>query len=134
MAVLTPVDAARQWLGSKGWEAANYHIAVADVQSCPDGFTSVEVTCLRLEDTDEHSDLLKRSRVLEINNETGEVETELAARDMTKLKRMLELETVRVQTENLQDRLTLQHSDNAPAERVLPCPLCPPSPLTSSAS
>ena len=39
MAVLTPIDAAREWLGSKGWEATNYHIAVADVQSCPDGYT-----------------------------------------------------------------------------------------------
>eukprot|EP00285_Hemiselmis_virescens_P017484 CAMPEP_0173398214 /NCGR_PEP_ID=MMETSP1356-20130122/40857_1 /TAXON_ID=77927 ORGANISM="Hemiselmis virescens, Strain PCC157" /NCGR_SAMPLE_ID=MMETSP1356 /ASSEMBLY_ACC=CAM_ASM_000847 /LENGTH=145 /DNA_ID=CAMNT_0014357653 /DNA_START=107 /DNA_END=541 /DNA_ORIENTATION=+ len=117
MAVLSPLDAARGWLSSKGWEAANYHIAVAEVQSCPDGYTSVDVTCINLEESEDYTDLLKRSRVLEVSNETGDVETVLAARDMARLKRMLELETVRVHTESLQEQLEYHHSHDAPAER-----------------
>jgi hypothetical protein len=43
--------------------------------------------------------------VQEINNSTNKVETELAARDMARLKRMLQLESVRVETEMMQDKL-----------------------------
>ena len=43
--------------------------------------------------------------VQEINNSTYKVETELAARDMARLKRMLQLESVRVETEIMQDKL-----------------------------
>ncbi len=41
----------------------------------------------------------------EINNTTGEVEAELAARDMHRLKRILEIEAIRVNTENMESLL-----------------------------
>lgn len=41
----------------------------------------------------------------EIDNETNKVETELAARDMGRLKRMLQLESVRVETELMQEKI-----------------------------
>lgn len=31
------LDAARAWLGHKGWEQDRYTVAVSDVQSCPPG-------------------------------------------------------------------------------------------------
>lgn len=55
----------------------------------------------------------------EINNATGAVETELAARDVARLKRMLELEAVRVRTEEMQRELEQHARDGGEAaERV----------------
>lgn len=73
-------------------------------------------------------------RTQEIDNSTHKVETELAARDMTRLKRMLELESVRVQTEMMQQKLDDGHVDEE--ERVsltLPPPRPTPHPTTATA-
>jgi hypothetical protein len=45
----------------------------------------------------------------EVNMESGEVETELAARDSGRLKRILEIECIRVNTENMEALLRERH-------------------------
>ncbi|EKX45602.1 hypothetical protein GUITHDRAFT_108476 [Guillardia theta CCMP2712] len=112
------VEASRQWLRDKGWEEDHYVISVSEVQSCPQGFLSVDVICIKSEDEDEdRSLLLKKSRVLEVDLVRFSVETVLAARDMNALKRILELERVRVRTEELEEGMRANELEGTRQEK-----------------
>ncbi len=57
----------------------------------------------------------------EVHNESGVVETELAARDSGRLKRILEIESIRVNTENMEAILRERHKVD---EEGAPEPAC----------
>ncbi len=62
--------AARKWVADKGWVEDDYRFAMSQVQSAPLGCVSVDVMCIRHEDADDATQLLQRSRVLELNTGT----------------------------------------------------------------
>ena len=82
------VAAAWEWVAVKGWATDDYRVAISQVrarscahidrwrgdvlqffqvQSAPVGFVSVDVICVRHEEADDATQLLQRSRVLELN-------------------------------------------------------------------
>ncbi len=97
------ISSASSWLvNEKHWNLDEYRISVSEIQSSPQGYINIDVICVR----NENSNLLNRSRVLEIELNTGKIETELAARDPAKLLRCLDLERVKVRTEIIQQKLS----------------------------
>ena len=111
------VAVARQWLEAQGWaqqEGRTYHVASSDVQSCPPGFCCVDVTCTAFtpeDGADERPDwngsaeLMRRSRMLEVDLAQGAVDAVLAARDQKELKQILELERVQQQSAQMEQAL-----------------------------
>lgn len=120
----TALAAAHRWLAAQGWteqEGRTYTVALSEVQSCPPGFRCVDVACTTFvpeDGADEeptwngHAELQRRSRMLEIDLETGAVDAVLAARDQKELKQILELERVQQQSarleQELEDRIQLR--------------------------
>lgn len=92
---------AKSWIADQGWAVEKFMVQVSDLQSCPFGFVNIDVICTETLD----SDLLRSSRVLEVEMSTGKIETVLAARDPAKLKKMVDLEKVKVKTELMQAEL-----------------------------
>lgn len=101
------VAGAKAWAAEQGYRPQLYSIMVSPVQSAPAGSISVEVAHLPTTPEDGRLDpkeQLRRSRLLEVNAETGVVECVLAARDPAMLERILKLEQTRGETERLQGR------------------------------
>ena len=82
-------ETARRWVVKQGWAAEAYIIRVSEVQSCPLGLVTVDVLYNPPSATEEELDgegddwageLLRRSRVLELEPATGKVDGVLAFR------------------------------------------------------
>ena len=132
------IEVARAWLDKKGWDASCYTISIAEVQSCPPGEVSVDVTCTRMPPEEDAGDatedgapddavdtraLLRGSRVLEIQH-SGQpgVSCELAARDLQVLRRILTLERIRGQTQNMEEQLAKNAAAAAAPQGDIPEP------------
>jgi ankyrin repeat protein len=113
----TAVAVARQWLEAQGWaelEGRTYTLALSELQSCPPGYRCVDVNCTTFvpedaadeqPDWNGHAELLRRSRMLEIDLGKGAVDAVLAARDQKELKQILELERVEHQSAQMEQEL-----------------------------
>jgi hypothetical protein len=109
---------AKSWIVEQGWTPENFSVKVSDLQSCPFGFVNIDIICTEASDANP----LRSSRVLEVEISTGKIETVLAARDPEKLKKMVDLERVKVKTELMQAELketTMDRDDSQTEDLAL---------------
>jgi hypothetical protein len=98
--VLCAIASAKSWVVEQGWPVEDFFIASSEIQSCPIGYVNIDVICSLMDNADRI-----RDRVLEVNLSTGTIENVLASRDPEKLKKIMDLERVKVNTEMMQERL-----------------------------
>eukprot|EP00658_Telonema_sp_P-2_P049312 TRINITY_DN37497_c0_g1_i1.p1 TRINITY_DN37497_c0_g1~~TRINITY_DN37497_c0_g1_i1.p1 ORF type:complete len:142 (-),score=43.74 TRINITY_DN37497_c0_g1_i1:205-630(-) len=106
-----PLKCARAWVDEQGWNQERYSVQISEVQSCPRGCVCVDVTHNGMLSDDEfedveaiemeRSEILMRSRLLEVKVPENRVDNVLAARDSDKLRVQMELEHVKVLTEEM---------------------------------
>eukprot|EP01112_Ceratiomyxa_fruticulosa_P012755 TRINITY_DN3551_c1_g1_i2.p1 TRINITY_DN3551_c1_g1~~TRINITY_DN3551_c1_g1_i2.p1 ORF type:complete len:152 (+),score=40.45 TRINITY_DN3551_c1_g1_i2:52-456(+) len=104
------IEIAKQWVIGKGWNTNHYTFRVSEFQSCPADMLSVDVIRLpNTEDNDEEEydakELMRLSRVLEIDFKSSKVDAVLAARDLKLLMHFIELEKTVQKTAQLQQQL-----------------------------
>jgi hypothetical protein len=95
------IASAKSWVAEQGWSLDDFCIASSELQSCPIGYVNIDVICCKSDDGDQ----FRRSRVLEVHFSTGKIENVLASRNPEQLKKIMDLERVKVTTEMMQQRL-----------------------------
>eukprot|EP00002_Diphylleia_rotans_P002798 TRINITY_DN11801_c0_g1_i2.p1 TRINITY_DN11801_c0_g1~~TRINITY_DN11801_c0_g1_i2.p1 ORF type:complete len:132 (-),score=27.58 TRINITY_DN11801_c0_g1_i2:301-696(-) len=119
------IEYATQWVLKQGWDLTLYSICVSPLQSCPEGYLSVEVTHLPTipgEGPLEPREQLRLSRLLEIKVETGEVGDVLAARDLQVLERVRKIEHAKAEVSRLQHQLETLEEQNRKGQIELDTP------------
>ena len=83
----TPLEPAHAWLAAQGWALSDYSITKSAVQSCPQGMVTLDCVCVA--ESASEDERASRSRVLEVDQESGAIEAVLAGRDNEQLERIL---------------------------------------------
>jgi hypothetical protein len=103
------IASAKSWVAEQGWAVDNFFIASSELQSCPIGYVTIDVICCQTDNADQFHD----SRVLEVHLSTGKVENVLASRNPEQLKKVMDLERVKVITERMQQKLDEPQGEHA---------------------
>ena len=83
----TPLEPAHAWLAAQGWALSDYSITKSAIQSCPQGMVTLDCVCVA--ESASEDERASRSRVLEVDEESGAIEAVLAGRDNEHLERIL---------------------------------------------
>ena len=77
----------KEWLAEQGWHESEFSVRESHVQSCPPGLTTFDLDCIAPGLSD--AERARRSRVLEVDTQSGQVSTVLASRDTDRLSEIL---------------------------------------------